>query len=131
MHFSTHFQMLSFVTQGSRWQSTLTLHTLHHFCLHAPQTFSFFPLTDHVCHFTQLSTASPSHSSSFSLLPLPDKIGSALSSRIRNLGFGSAKKQSTAKTRFPPPCLSLNHRLLRNARLQAPALEVLLQMRNA
>lgn len=68
-------------------------------------------------------TAYPSHSGSLSLLSHPDKTSSTLSSRKRNLSYGSTKKQSTAKIRFPPPCLSLNHKLLRN--VKAPASEML------
>lgn len=68
------------------------------------------------------------------LLPLPsppDKIGPALSSRTRNLSYSSDKELSTAKIRLPPACLSLNHRLVTNIRVQAPALKVLLWMKDA
>lgn len=103
------------------------MHTFHLLCLHTPQTLCILPLTNYMCHFAQLPTASPSHSGSLSLLSHPDKTSSTLSSRKRNLSYGSTKKQSTAKIRFLPPCLSLNHKLLRN--VKAPASEMLFWMK--
>lgn len=119
---SFKYYHLSLKDQGTRAHAHCT-HFITSACtLHKPFVFCLSQITCAVLH-SSLQRSLHIQAVASSSPPWQDRF-TALSSRTRNLSYSSAKKQRTAKMRFPPPCLSLNHGLLRNVRLQAPASEV-------